>query len=246
MSNALATSGRLLITFITAFAMAQDLSADQAVANWMGSFMPCERHSELLKYDSMDLGVRFACSNPAIVREFRHALQFWSKVLNMTWHDDRSSSCSVQLVDGTPIILHDGMVARAQFAEAPNFQGWIAFDARAPLTRTEMYRISVHEIGHLMGLRHNSNPRSVMYYEELDADEVLDSEDLRSLAALHKLRHGFDDDPTRVGTIGFWYELTHVPNVSWWRRTPPDIGAFAPSVMVRHFASLFAIRFSFL
>lgn len=215
MPNTLAASVHLIITSITAFAMIQHLSAGQAVTNWTGNFMPCERHSELLKYDSMDLGVRFACSNPAIVREFRHALQFWSKVLNMTWHDEPSSSCSVQLVDGTPVILHDGMVARAQFAEAPKFQGWIAFDAKAPLTRTEIYRISVHEIGHLMGLRHSSDPHSVMYYEELDADEVLDSEDLRSLAALHKLRRGLDHDTTRVAAIGFWYELTHMRNVSW-------------------------------
>jgi predicted Zn-dependent protease len=51
-----------------------------------------------------------------------------------------------------------------------------------------MYLTAVHEIGHMLGLRHNPNPSSVMYYIDLEGSEVLDSCDLTSLAAHHKLR----------------------------------------------------------
>jgi predicted Zn-dependent protease len=51
-----------------------------------------------------------------------------------------------------------------------------------------MYLTAVHEIGHMLGLRHNPNPESVMYYIDLEGPEVLDAYDLKSLAAHHTLR----------------------------------------------------------
>lgn len=173
--------------------------AEDRQINWVGKFPICNSRSELLKTDHMDLGVRFSTSNPALAGEFRRAMNFWATVVDMSWHQDDTSSCALQLVDGTSDILKDATVARSQFTDWGNFQGWVAFDPKAPLTRSEMYLTAVHEIGHLLGLKHNSNPNSVMYYLDLRGRELLDRCDLAALAARHKLRLASIQRPVRVG-----------------------------------------------
>src|SRR5690242_7811638 len=172
--------------------------ADQRTANWTGNFSRCDKRFELLRRESMTLGVKISTSNPLLAREFREAMNFWSQVLDMRWHEDPSSACAVQLVDGTPSILKKTIVARAQFTEWDNFQGWIAFNPRAPLTADEMFLTAVHEIGHMLGLKHNPSAHSVMYYLDLEGSEVLDRQDLAALASHHRLRVSSTDEPITV------------------------------------------------
>jgi hypothetical protein len=155
--------------------------------NWTGNFAPCSRHSELFKYGPMSLGVKFSTSNRAIEREFKKAMDFWSGVIEMEWHEDDSSACSINVVDGTPDILTNSVIARSQFPEWENFEGWIAFDPHAPLSKFEMYVTAVHEIGHMLGLKHNPSASSIMYFLDLEGPEVLDNRDLVSLAEHHQL-----------------------------------------------------------
>jgi hypothetical protein len=56
------------------------------------------------------------------------------------------------------------------------------------LSKTGLYRIAVDEIGHMLGLRHNPDIRSLMYSLDLDCSDLLDADDLAALAAHHKLR----------------------------------------------------------
>ena len=86
----------------------------------------------------------------------------------------------------------------AQFPDRLDFQGWIAFNPAVALTKIELYRISVHEIGHMLGLRHNPNAKSLMYDLDLDSSESLDAADLASLAARHKLRAMLSPTPNQV------------------------------------------------
>jgi hypothetical protein len=181
-----------LFTFVPVFFAAQD------AVNWNGNFAPCQNHSELLKHGPMDLGVRLSTSNLQLGREFKRAMIFWSHIVEMSWHEDPSSSCALQLVDGTPSILKNAIVARSQFTEWENFQGWIAFDPQAPLTKAEMYLTAVHEIGHLLGLKHNPSAKSIMYYIDLEGPEVLDAQDITLLATHHKLRVDPIDAPIAV------------------------------------------------
>jgi len=162
--------------------------ADQRTANWSGPYAACNQHTELLKHDAMDIGVKFATSNPELEQQFRQALTFWAEVLEMTWHEDDSQSCSIQVVDGTSEILKRTIVARSQFTDWDNFQGWIAFNPTAPLNRSELYLTAVHEIGHMLGLKHSSNTKSIMYYLDLEGQEYLDTSDLVLLASRHKMR----------------------------------------------------------
>jgi hypothetical protein len=162
--------------------------ADQRSANWSADFPPCNHRFEFRKHDPMNLGVKISTSKPELARAFRLALDFWSQVLAMDWYEDASSSCALQLVDGTPEILKNGIVARSQFTEWDNFQGLIAFNPKTDLTDTEMYLTAVHEIGHMLGLKHNPSAQSVMYYLDLQSSGTLDPTDLAALANRHKLR----------------------------------------------------------
>jgi hypothetical protein len=133
-----------------------------------------------------------------MAKQFKNALNFWATVIDMDWHEDDTSSCAVQLVEGTPAILRGLIVARSQFAERGNFQGWIAFDRHTELTQLEMYAVAVHEIGHMFGLKHNPSPRSVMYYLDLEGREVVDRWDLEQLSIHHKLRFTSIDAPLKI------------------------------------------------
>ncbi|MBV8073081.1 MAG: matrixin family metalloprotease [Acidobacteriaceae bacterium] len=168
-------------------------------SNWAGDFAPCANRSELLKHGPMSLGVKFSTSNHAIEREFRKAMDFWASIVDMNWHEDEGSSCAINVVDGTPEILKNAVIARSQFPEWDNFQGWIAFDAHAPLSKFEMYVTAVHEIGHLLGLKHNPDASSIMYFLDLEGPEVVDHQDILSLASRHLLRIPANHEAIPVG-----------------------------------------------
>lgn len=157
--------------------------------NWSGKYAPCERHAELLSRGHVDLGVRISSANPVLGRAFLRAMDFWSEVLDIDWHEVNSDECAVELVDGQKSLFDTpGVAARAQMPDRAAFQGWVAFNPASKLTEQQMFAISVHEIGHLLGLPHSSNGESVMYFFTLDESVWLDSGDLCALAAKHKLR----------------------------------------------------------
>src|ERR1700689_667672 len=125
----------------------------------------------------MDLGVRVATANPFLAEQFRRAMDSWGSILDLDWHEDDTQNCSIQLIDGERELFEPAaqlMAARSQLPDRPDFQGWIAFNPAQMLSETEFYRISVHEIGHLLGLQHSSNAMSVMYGFNLDGLERLD------------------------------------------------------------------------
>jgi predicted Zn-dependent protease len=71
-----------------------------------------------------------------------------------------------------------------------NFAGKIAVSQAAAkeMERSEIYAAAVHEIGHLLGLKHNSNIHSVMYFLDVDSTGVLDGKDILGLSRRHQLR----------------------------------------------------------
>ena len=168
-------------------------------ANWSANYPPCNRHAELLSQGHMDLGVRLATANPVLARQFRLAMDTWASILDLEWHEDDTQNCSIQLVDGEQQLFQPAAVAaRSQLPDRPYFDGWIAFNPGQTLNATELYQISLHEIGHVLGLQHSSNARSVMYSFNLEGQEWLDLTDLSALAAHHKLRIAPPDKPVRL------------------------------------------------
>jgi hypothetical protein len=172
--------------------------AEASPPNWTGNYSPCDRHPELLNREHLDLGVRISTSNATLARQFAQAMEFWTSVLDLEWHEVDSQDCSIQLVDGTQELFAGAggcgcIAARAQFPDSPAFEGWIAFNPSVSLTERDMYSVAVHEIGHLFGLPHNPSGSSVMFFLELDESVSLDAADLGTLALRHRLRaHIFD------------------------------------------------------
>jgi hypothetical protein len=165
-------------------------------ANWTGKYDPCTRQSELLRSGHMNLGVRISTSNAALATQFEHALDFWSTVLDLEWHNEDSDECSINLVDGTPA-LFDWCActsARSQLPDRPIFQGLVAFNPQMKLSTDQMFLDSVHELGHLLGLSHSASESSIMFYFGLDKFEWVEPSDLNVLSRKHALKPGFVRD----------------------------------------------------
>jgi hypothetical protein len=169
-------------------------------ANWSASYPPCDRHSELLKLEHMDLGVRVATTNPVLAEQFRRAMDSWARILDLDWHEEDTQNCSIQVVDGARELFQPAsVVARSHLPDRLDFQGWIEFNPGQNLSETELYRISVHEIGHTLGLQHSPNAMSVMYFLDLEGPEWLDPTDLAALAKHHNLRIAMLRKPVAIG-----------------------------------------------
>lgn len=161
----------------------------QQPSNWVAKIKPCEQSGELTKYDRLELGVWLNTANPSLAVEFRRALDFWSQILDMRWHERDSQKCSIQVVDGTTSLFHSDLIAaRSQLVDRQFFRGWIAFNPRCRLSELDAYVTAVHELGHMFGLQHNPNPKSVMYFFNPDAPPFLDGLDLAALSRRHRLR----------------------------------------------------------
>ncbi len=141
----------------------------------------------------MDLGVWLNTSNRVLAKEFRRAMNFWADIVDLTWHEEQTLHCAIQVVDGTPALFmsSNAIAARSQLVNLANFHGWIAFNPKCRLDETDTYLAAIHEIGHMLGLRHNSNPKSVMYFLNPDAPARLDVKDMASLTSHHRLRREF-------------------------------------------------------
>lgn len=177
------------------------VAGGEPLANWSANYPPCNRHSELLKQGHMDLGVRVATANQFLAEQFRHAMDAWARILDLDWHEDDTQNCSIQVLDGARELFlptPQFIVARSQLPDRLAFQGWIAFNPAQTLDEAEFYRISVHEIGHMLGLQHSSNASSVMYGLDLEGLKWLDPTDLAALASHHKLRIATLDKPVKL------------------------------------------------
>lgn len=175
------------ILALTLFCALCSLAAQPAGTS-IAPLQACTNSSDLLKFDTMNVGVQFATSNSQLAIQFANAMDFWASIIDMQWHMERDSHCSIQLFDGQPKLFEDSTVAKAHRADRSDSAAWIAFNPKAPLTSSELYLTAVHEIGHLLGLSHNPDGLSVMFYTNRPAATLLDETDLRALTRVHKLR----------------------------------------------------------
>ena len=132
--------------------------------------------------------------NPPLSDAFRAALNFWARVIDFEWKDaGETGNCTLGLVRGTTADLDDGsLIARAQTSGDDWIDGWIAIDPKAGsfMTKAEIYATAIHELGHIFGLTHNSNPHSFMFPAADTTAMELDARDLAQLREHHKLRRG--------------------------------------------------------
>ncbi|MFZ0593724.1 MAG: matrixin family metalloprotease [Bryobacteraceae bacterium] len=136
----------------------------------------------------MELGVRFDTVSPILKEQFAHAMDFWAGVLDMDWHPDNTSNCAIRVTEGPPENFALDDIAQADSLEMDTFGGEVSFNPAASMESSELYLISIHEIGHLFGLEHNPSAMSVMYYLEIEGPQRLDETDIAALGVHHKLR----------------------------------------------------------
>jgi hypothetical protein len=159
-------------------------------SNWTSADAPCMKFDDMRKPVIGDIGVEIDAADPW-ANGFRRALRFWNTVLVANFHEENNlNACSVRIIDSDLGIVSRTVAARAQITDWANFRGKIAVSRAAAkdMNSAEIYASAVHEIGHMLGLKHNASGRSVMYYLDLSGTEVLDSIDIRELGRRHALR----------------------------------------------------------
>jgi len=159
-------------------------------SNWSSAETPCAKYDKLRNAVLGNIGVKIDAAEPW-AGGFRRALAFWNGVLMADFHEEADlGGCSIRIVNGGSGLLNHAVVARSQITAWSNFRGKICVSAAAAkeLNRAEIYGIAVHELGHVLGLKHNADIHSVMYFLNVDGSEVLDSEDLLELSRKHALR----------------------------------------------------------
>jgi len=187
---------RLIFFWLLVFV---SVAEGETATNWSSNYPPCNRHSDLLRQGHLDLGVRVATANPFLADQFRRAMDSWATILDLDWHEDDTENCSIQVVDGKRELFQTAAIAaRSQLPDRLDFQGWIAFNPAQMLSQSELYRIALHEIGHILGLQHSSSAMSVMYGLDVEGLEWLDPTDLTALARRHKLRITALDKPVKL------------------------------------------------
>ena len=149
--------------------------------------LACENAASLKSSRHLELGVRFSTHDQRIIQQTSYALKRWSEIADMAWHRDETDACSIDVEESKSI-------AADEIAEANATNGSIIFASAAGLTANELFITAFHEIGHLLGLQHNPNPRSVMYWIDIRGDEVLDKLDMHNLATAHALRPACSDE----------------------------------------------------
>lgn len=159
-------------------------------SNWSSAETPCANYDKLRNAVLGNIGVKIDVAG-SWADGFRRALAFWNSVLLANFHEEADlGDCSIRIVNGASGLLNHAVVARSQITAWSNFRGKICVSAAAAkeLNRAEIYGIAVHELGHMLGLKHNADIHSVMYFLNVDGSEVLDSEDLLDLSRKHALR----------------------------------------------------------
>lgn len=162
----------------------------QPQSNWTSPDTPCAKFDSLRKPLLGDIGVKIDATGPW-ANGFRRALGFWNTVLAANLHEETDlSTCSLRIIDGTPDILGHAVAARSQITDWANFKGKIAVSqvVAEDMNSDEIYAAAVHEIGHVLGLKHSANNHSVMFFLDVDGTDVLDGKDILDLSRRHKLR----------------------------------------------------------
>jgi hypothetical protein len=185
-------------------------------SNWKSADAACAKYNDLKKPVLGDIGVKIDTAEPW-ADGFRHALRFWSTVLAVKFHEESNlDACAIRIMDAGAEILNHAMVARSQLAEWDNFRGKIAVspEAAKAMSRAEMYGTAVHELGHMLGLKHNASSQSVMYFLNVNGTEVLDRKDILDLSTHHKLRAAAF--PTDFLSIKIVFDAVPTPMRSEW------------------------------
>jgi Matrixin len=184
------TPATVVVVWLGCISQAGARTPETRHSNWISTDAACARYDDLRKPVLGDIGVKIDATGPW-ADGFRRALSLWNTVLAANFHEETDlDACAIRIVNASPGLLSNSMVARSQLTEWDDFRGKIAVrpDASNTMSSGEIYGTAVHELGHMLGLKHNASSQSVMYFFNVDGTEVLDKTDILDLRVRHKLR----------------------------------------------------------
>jgi hypothetical protein len=199
-------------------------SSPEAV-NWSTPDEPCAKYNDLKKYALGDIGVKIDVSDPAWAAAFRRALVFWNKILDVNFHEEKNiNACVLRITDG-PLAMFDGnYTAFAQAADLDGFEAKIVVLPQVPFSPAATFVNAVHEIGHVVDLRHNPDPRSVMYPDIENLSKMREFANAMQYRISHTLRHIF---------IPKSFMYPYVESVSKARLDKDDLAALSRNHLMR-------------
>ena len=160
--------------------------------NWSSPDQPCGKFNDLKKYALGDIGVKIDVSDPAWAAAFRRALVFWNKILDANFHEEKNiNACALRITDGPLAMFEGGYTAFAQSADLDGFEAKIVVLPQAPFSPAATFVNAVHEIGHVVDLRHNPDSRSVMYFDIANPSKKREVANAMQYRISHTLRYIF-------------------------------------------------------
>jgi hypothetical protein len=199
-------------------------SAPEAM-NWSTPDEPCAKYNDLKKYALGDIGVKIDVSDPAWAAAFRRALVFWNKILDVNFYEEKNiHACALRITDGPPAMFEGNYTAFAQSADLDGFEAKIVVLPQVPFTPSATFVNAVHEIGHVVDLRHNPDPRSVMYPDIGNLSKRREFANAMQYRISHPLRHIFHPKS---------FNYPYVESVSNARLDKDDLAALSRNHLMR-------------
>jgi hypothetical protein len=150
----------------------------------------CADSADLYSTDHLSIRVKLDAVKATDAWAEKEALKNLTKVLDLDWTiDNDPATCNVSLAYFREDSLRLAYVVQPRTAE---FDGTIHINTNRHISSITMAEILEHETLHLLGLQHNRDPYSLMYWK-MDSGETvwglgLDAFDLQRLSKMHALR----------------------------------------------------------
>lgn len=159
----------------------------------------CRAYNGMLTTDHLNVRVKLDQVSEGDAWAMKEALKYLATILDMSVIVDNDiRNCNLELIYASD---DSGRLAWTIMPHSDGFDGTISYNTAHRVQAGPLVAILIHEIGHLLGLCHTRDRRSVMYYL-VDSRQVVDGSrltlrDIEEVGKLHALRRETYEDLAR-------------------------------------------------